>query len=160
MRIMSFEVEGLFGIFDHAVKLNQEERVTIIYGPNGFGKTTLLRLVRDFFSNDFEVFGSTPFKRFSMSFDDGRVIRIEKGPPTKESPDTPSCEISELVEGVVAHSYSVSTLGLQASVAKQLERMAPFMRPLSEDRWEDVRDGEVLTLDELSERFPIRIEKP
>ena len=126
MRIMSFEVEGLFGIFDHTVKLNQEERVTIIYGPNGFGKTTLLRLVRGFFSKDFEVFGSTPFRRFSMRFDDGRVIMIQKSYAPNESEDTPRCEISELVGGEVAHSHLIFPSGLQASIGKQLETVAPF----------------------------------
>ncbi|MBZ5665564.1 MAG: AAA family ATPase [Acidobacteriia bacterium] len=159
MRITSFEVEKLFGIFDHTVKLNQEERVTIVYGPNGFGKTTLLRLIRAFFSADFEIFGSTPFKRFSMRLDDGREIRIEKASPPGDSPDVSRCLISELIGEQVSRSHLAPTLGLQASVARQLEEVAPFMRPLRDDRWEDIRDGEVLSLDELRSRFGVRVEK-
>ena len=157
MRIISFEVEKLFGIFDHTVKLNQEERVTIIYGPNGFGKTTLLRLIRGFFSADFEIFGSIPFKRFSMSLDDGREIRVEKAPPPGESPDIARCLISELIGGQISRSHVVPTEGLQASVVRQLEDVAPYMRPLRADRWEDTRDGEVISLDELRSRFRVRI---
>jgi hypothetical protein len=33
------------------------------------------------------------------------------------------------------------------------------MQAISDDLWEDTRDGELLTLDELSTRFPIQIEK-
>jgi ABC-type lipoprotein export system ATPase subunit len=159
MRLTSFLVENLFGIFNHTVKLHEEERVTIIYGPNGFGKTTLLRLLRGFFSGDFDVFGSVPFKLFSMTFDDGRVVAVEKGLASKEKPEAPSCVVSELVDGALVHSQVVQAFNLQASTAKQLERVAPYMQPLSEDRWEDTRDGELLSFDELCERFSLRPDK-
>ncbi len=159
MRLTSFEVEDLFGIFDYTIKLNQEERVTIIHGPNGFGKTTLLRLVRGFFAKELEVFGSVPFKHFSMSFDDGRGVTIEKGTPSQESPDVPTCIISEVVDGAVIHSQRVPAMSQQLSAARQLERVAPYVRQLGEDRWEDTRDGELLTFDDLRDRFRVRVDK-
>ena len=38
MRITKVLVKKLFGIFDHEIPLNQDSRITIIHGPNGFGK--------------------------------------------------------------------------------------------------------------------------
>lgn len=42
LRIESISVEGLFGLYDHTIPLNLEDRVTIIHGPNGVGKTKIL----------------------------------------------------------------------------------------------------------------------
>ncbi|MBI2998953.1 MAG: AAA family ATPase, partial [Deltaproteobacteria bacterium] len=50
LRVTKIYVVGLFGLYTHTVKLNQEDRVTIIHGPNGVGKTALLRLVHAFFT--------------------------------------------------------------------------------------------------------------
>lgn len=41
LRIKSVSVEGLFGLYDHTIPLNLEDRVTVIHGPNGVGKTKL-----------------------------------------------------------------------------------------------------------------------
>ena len=159
MRITSFQVKGLFGIFDHTVDLNQDERLTIIYGQNGFGKTTLLRLIRDFFSSEFAMFGTTPFRQFSMCFDDGRQIKVEKVPTSGDNQDSPPCEISQLFGDAVLHSELVPTLALRGSVARQLERIAPYIRSRGEDVWEDTRDGELLTTEELRVRYRLRVEK-
>ncbi len=51
MRIKQISVSKLFGIFDHIIPLNREERVTIIHGANGFGKTTLLRMINGLFNS-------------------------------------------------------------------------------------------------------------
>jgi predicted ATP-binding protein involved in virulence len=45
MRIKQISVTKLFGIFDHVIPLNLDERITIIHGINGVGKTSILRLI-------------------------------------------------------------------------------------------------------------------
>jgi ABC-type lipoprotein export system ATPase subunit len=159
MRILSFEVEGLFGIFHHIVTLNQEDRVTIIYGPNGFGKTTLLRLIRGFFSKNFEVFSSVPFRAFTMTFDDGRGVRIESDTAPKDSPESSTCKVSLLLHGKVDASDTVETLAPEEMVAKRLEKMAPYIRWLGPNRWEDTRDGEPLIFEEVQSRFGVHVER-
>jgi len=44
-RITKISIEGLFGVFDYEIPLNQDDRITILTGPNGFGKTTILQLI-------------------------------------------------------------------------------------------------------------------
>ena len=49
-RIKQISVKNLFGMFDHTISLNLDERITIIHGLNGFGKTAILRLLDTLFS--------------------------------------------------------------------------------------------------------------
>ncbi len=39
MRIAQISITGLFGVFDHVIPLNLDDRITIIHAPNGYGKT-------------------------------------------------------------------------------------------------------------------------
>lgn len=50
MRVKQISVKNLFGVFDHVIPLNLEERITIIHGPNGFGKTIIFELLNGFFN--------------------------------------------------------------------------------------------------------------
>lgn len=70
MRIKQISVSGLFGIFDHVIPLNMDERTTIIHGPNGFGKTALLRILNSFFNSRYADLRIIPFKNFRIEFDD------------------------------------------------------------------------------------------
>lgn len=48
IEIKSIEVEGLFGSFDYTIEMNNtsiENKLMLLYGDNGSGKTTILRLV-------------------------------------------------------------------------------------------------------------------
>ena len=78
MRITKISVKGLFGMFDHEIPLNQESRITIVHGPNGVGKSVLMRMVHGLFHGDFEVLGATPFEEFRVDFDNGAFMTIEK----------------------------------------------------------------------------------
>lgn len=55
LRVVEIGVRGLFGLYDHTIKLNSAERITIIHGPNGVGKTKVLEMVNHFLSFNFEI---------------------------------------------------------------------------------------------------------
>jgi predicted ATP-dependent endonuclease of OLD family len=115
-------------------------------------------MVKGFFSADFDVFGTIPFSLFSMSFDSGQSVTIEKLPQS-EPPVLPACIISELIGGSVVNSQRVNAVESRRSIGRQLERVAPYMRNLGEDRWEDTRDGELLSDEEVCDRFSLRADK-
>jgi len=77
-RIKEISVNKLFGIFDHKIQMKLENRITIIHGPNGFGKTTILRLLYGLFNGLYEDIIRTPFEEFSIIFDDESSLKISK----------------------------------------------------------------------------------
>ena len=48
--ITSIEIKGLYGLYDYKLNFLDENPVTIITGPNGFGKTTLLKIISHLYS--------------------------------------------------------------------------------------------------------------
>jgi len=78
MRINKIYVAKLFGVFNHPVSLNMEDRITIIHSPNGFGKTALLRLINGFFNLRYSELPTIPFTEFRLDFDDGSCLQITK----------------------------------------------------------------------------------
>ena len=48
LRVTEIGVHGLFGMYNHTIKLNSDERITIIHGINGIGKTIFLEMVNNF----------------------------------------------------------------------------------------------------------------
>ncbi|XZN89209.1 MAG: AAA family ATPase [Microcoleus sp.] len=84
MRINKISVTKLFGLFNHLVSLNIEDRITIIHSPNGFGKTALLRMINGFFNSRYSELRTIPFAEFRVDFDDGSYLQITKSIDTSE----------------------------------------------------------------------------
>jgi energy-coupling factor transporter ATP-binding protein EcfA2 len=95
MRIRRVTVEKLFGIFDHEIELNEAERITILSGPNGFGKTILLRMIDGFLRGHYDIFARVPFAAFQVTFEDGQFLRLEpsEGPPQKGTPQEEAVQL-------------------------------------------------------------------
>jgi predicted ATP-binding protein involved in virulence len=84
MRIKQISVSGLFGIFNHVIPLNMDERITIIHGPNGFGKTAMLRMLNGLFNSQYSVFRNIPFSNFRVDFDNDSTVEIVKNSDNSE----------------------------------------------------------------------------
>ncbi len=78
MRIKKIQVEGLFGIFNHTVPLNYDEHITLIHGPNGFGKTILLSIINSLFNTEYSKLRHIPFNKVTLLFDDDCVLQMDK----------------------------------------------------------------------------------
>jgi ABC-type molybdenum transport system ATPase subunit/photorepair protein PhrA len=77
MRISEIRVKGLFGVFDHVIPMKMDDRITIIHGPNGYGKTAILRLVDSFFNSSYSALRAIPFKEFAVTFDNRNTLTVE-----------------------------------------------------------------------------------
>ena len=78
MRLTKIQVCKLFGVFDHTIPLNLLDRITIIHGPNGYGKTAMLQMVQSLLGNRFARLRRVPFERFILNLEDGREISVTK----------------------------------------------------------------------------------
>lgn len=86
MNIDSVRVKGLFDYFDHDLEFRTGERVMIMIGPNGFGKTTTLRLINTLFNQPIARLARMPFRQIEISFDRDKSLVVEKDTQA-EQPD-------------------------------------------------------------------------
>ena len=77
-RLVSVRIEGLFGNLTHSIQLNSESGITILTGPNGCGKTTILKLIDAFAHIDLRVLLDVPFRRILFGFDNETEISVTR----------------------------------------------------------------------------------
>ena len=68
LRLQRIVVDGLFDIYNHDIDLNLDDRVTLLHGPNGVGKTVVLGMINarpPFCGSDSIIFREF---RFCVSF--------------------------------------------------------------------------------------------
>ena len=78
MRITEICARNLFGIFNHTVTMKLDERITIIHGKNGVGKTALLRIINSLFSLNFYELSKIYFDELKIKFDDCSYVRVNQ----------------------------------------------------------------------------------
>jgi predicted ATP-binding protein involved in virulence len=90
--LTSIKIEKLFDIFDYDIVF-KEEGITILTGLNGYGKTTVLRILDALAAQDKSFFKRLLFKKISLKLFDGNKVTLEK-----LSNDEVSLSINKLVD--------------------------------------------------------------
>lgn len=75
-RVTEIHLYGLLYKFDTRIRLNLRERITILHGPNGCGKTSILALIAAIFKKDFSTVRQIPFRVIRIFFDDETELRV------------------------------------------------------------------------------------
>ena len=171
MRIIKVSVAKLFEMHDHEIQLMLESRITIIYGPNGIGKTILLKMIHGIFNSRYEVFYEIPFERFTVSFDSGDSMFVSKTEQTREfdehgavSPNQGENSASRQVitvnlvgsNGEKREQYVLRTLQEVESQFYEEVESIPDLRQVESRLWLNRKTGSVLNMDEVINEYKLQ----
>lgn len=158
LRIAEVEVRGLFGLYDHSIKLFLEDRVTIVHGQNGVGKTALLRLIEALVRGKYIQLIKTPLDSFCLRLTDGSEIGIRK--INKENEDDDKKGNIGLTEvyyvDPAKHQEKIEITTSQdklENILRVIDREMPWIRRVGADQWHDRQREEMISSDQLIERY-------
>lgn len=72
------QVYGLYGLHNYDIVFNEAECLKIIHAPNGYGKTTILKMIKYIIDGQLSELRCIPFKTFKMVFDEGIYVEVTK----------------------------------------------------------------------------------
>ncbi len=155
-KITQINVTKLFGIFNHIIPLNNEEHITIIHGLNGFGKTTLLRMLNGIFHHRYSELRSIPFSEFSINFDDGSTLKVTQS--IKKNEEQPRLEFSLRESGleeknIILEPKDFPEENFSRSIIAIIEKYIPEITRISWTKWIYLPTNEELSLEDILERF-------
>lgn len=177
MSIQRIAVRGLFGSLDHDIQLSAGG-LTFIHGPNGCGKTTLLRLVHATLNGDFLAIKPVDFNELEIGYSDGNALLLKR----RDGKSSPESQLFEDEEGLLRTAdLTISLLNPKRKelhrfeYSKQLhklsrtelrfplsyiERRIPFLTRTGPELWLDTRTGTSLPLEAVLAKYPDRLNLP
>ncbi|MBN2109504.1 MAG: AAA family ATPase, partial [Methanosarcinaceae archaeon] len=147
MKIAQINIEKLFGLYDHEIKLNLNERITIIHGQNGVGKTIILQMLNSVFNDRYDIFYEIPFEEFSVKFDSGDVLSLKKRYNEQDNQKELNLSLNDDKQSQIQFS-SIS----DEQTCKKILQQNKNLRRVGPGEWLDILDGEVLDTKDLLDR--------
>lgn len=185
MNLTKISIKNLFGQYDHKIQLKSEEGITIIYGLNGVGKTTLLKLTNEALGSEVTDLIKTPFDNLELTFDNGNIMEITKKAKLLEEKNSEEqlslalenkeFHIEELTnkneeskiyyylkngEGDIIEQFSRVLKPPRRFRAIEIDEKLPFLRRVVRGVWRDTTDGQVYSLEDVEENFGHLIDPP
>ncbi|MEV7619131.1 AAA family ATPase [Microbacterium sp. NPDC089321] len=153
LNLIHAEATNVLGEYYHQVTFPAAQDFLIVYGPNGVGKTKFLEIIHYMSRLDATRLSRMPFESATLTYSDGTVLRVE-------GKDLPV--LSDKRSRRRRLRFQLSLNGKHAekwdyngdSFEEWFIENTPW-RPYGDgELWEDQRDGELVTLDELQRRHP------
>jgi predicted ATP-binding protein involved in virulence len=133
--LKKIKIEGLFNKFNYEIEL-KEEGITILTGPNGYGKTTILKIIYAFAVKNLVFFLRLAFKEIILAQEDSE-IRISK---TKKG----TLEIQSDDKKIIDYENKMIS-----NHVRQLLEDSPY-KQVDENRWLNTRTGSLHTMEEMA----------
>jgi hypothetical protein len=157
-RLSEFNIEGLFDLYSHKLTLNLIDRITIVIGPNGRGKTVCLKFIEAIFRKRYNYFTKIPFCTATFIFTGGEQVRLDWIEET-EKRDTENSSARSLcfTTNIPGRSEIIwKPAAIDSRMRRELRRyIPPTWEQISPDLWVHETDGEELSLTELLDRFRV-----
>ena len=88
MLISKLQIDGLYDLYNYDISFDdeRENQMTILTGPNGYGKTTILKILSSLKSKSLYYFYVIKFHEIKISFSDASILDITQS--YKPEPET------------------------------------------------------------------------
>lgn len=152
-RVKSVRLIGLFQFYNHEFKLKMDSRITIIHGPNGVGKTMLLKLIAALFRGRYLEISRVPFEKLQVELTDGSSITVS--PRKAESSETDGSERPGILISVIDpdgddHEFLYSgQIGTSLRLTRIISLELPWLDQISRDTWFDSRSRRTLGISDV-----------
>lgn len=155
LRITRVVIVDLFGLFDHDI-IMKDTGITIIHALNGYGKTTVLRLIYQTFTKKLASLLSIQFRRIEYFFDNKTMLKISRDAERRELifslHATDGHAIKSQIEKITIKPLQAKNTRFDPS------DFLPFLVRVERDQWFDQSQSRALTrqeiIEEYAEQFP------
>lgn len=157
MNINALQVNGLFDSFDHDLRFPSDERLMIMIGPNGYGKTMTLRIIDALFNHPATRLVRLPFRRVAVSFDNGTALVVERGRQANAREQHLPLKMSLCERGKESATFiptkpSIDTRSLDFPIGA-LDDIIPVLERVDSRLWRNIQTDEILDLEDVLVTF-------
>lgn len=77
--LSKFQIKNLFDLYSYDIDFDlNHSKVRFITGPNGYGKTTILKILNYVYRGEWSKLIAIPFDQVSLEFDDGNTLHVSQ----------------------------------------------------------------------------------
>jgi predicted ATP-binding protein involved in virulence len=150
MKLKKLVVNNLFGHFNHTIPF-QEEHITIITAPNGYGKTIVLKIIDAIFNKNFGFLCLLDFSLIELVTSEGALL-VKKDQNDGSTNDlTISLEDADQEEFKYCHDRVMRNV--KRFPLHMIDSRLPFLTRVGEREWVDDRSGELVDFDYIFENY-------
>ncbi|MDU8604686.1 AAA family ATPase [Pseudomonas syringae group sp. 247E2] len=151
INISEYEIHNLYGLYNHKIVFNPSENVSILHGPNGVGKTALLKSLNFLFNKNFSALGKIPFSKIHVKLSDDTEINIKRVGVTQEELWSQSVDIAHRIDiDIVKNKKNIISHSISDEMTKSGVNLPPWFVRVGLDTWMDERTGEEVSRDMLA----------
>jgi predicted ATP-binding protein involved in virulence len=159
MRIKEIRIFGLFGMFDHTIPLNLDSHLSIIYGINGIGKTTIFKLLYFIFNlndnkNKIQI-NKIEFEKIEIEFENKNELHLLK----EERYGQKIINIYIISEQVTEFDINISKIDLDVDMLwdKIRREVFPYIKRIEYDKFLYIQDNEIMSIDEVISKLYMKL---
>ncbi len=154
MRVKEIKIEGLFDMFDHTLSLKMEERLSIVYGINGIGKTMVFKILDSLFNLNLSnamALSKAPFLKLIIAYQDGSFLTLLNKPKKLEI---------YFEKNTIAEPYIISIEDIFneesptfEQISRIISRNIPALSQISGNRYRVRNTNDIIEIHEAFERY-------
>ncbi|MBW1649438.1 MAG: AAA family ATPase [Deltaproteobacteria bacterium] len=144
--LKKIKIKGLFNKFDYDIEL-KKEGLTILTGPNGYGKTTILKIIYALAVKNIFFFFQLPFNKIELIQEKEQITIVKKGKQSLDQSELKSKPFKDIIIEIQQGNKKPTSYNRKDII--RLLRKESLLIPIDKNRWISRRTDEFYTTEQV-----------